>query len=229
MSSKSRIWRLPRAWSNRELAEVAHRFHGDIVNVSAWRDEDKMGGHYRDYFSGARSYTLTNYKAEARGFQGGENEIFLDLSQPLPEALRSRFDVAFNHTTLEHIFEVRQAFANLCALSRDAVVVVVPFLQEQHGEYGDFWRFTPDCVARLFRAEGYTPLLITSNRHVWTSVYVFAVAVRDPARYADFPRRIETLEASLSAGRKALFAGRHALPPLPALRRWLKEKRRGGA
>lgn len=227
MSSSHRIWNVPRAWSNRELARVSHRFGGDIVNVSAWRDEDKGGGHYRDYFPRASSYSLTNFKAEARGLQGVDNEIFLDLSAPLPAELERKFDVVFNHTTLEHVFDVHKAFSSICAMSRDVVILVVPFLQEQHGEYGDFWRFTPDCVAQLFRVNGMTPLMITSNRSLWSSVYVFAIAVRDPVAHADFPVELQTLEASLAAGGKPRFAGRNALPPLPAFRRWFKDWRRG--
>jgi hypothetical protein len=226
MSSR-RVWSVPRAWSNRELARVAPRFGGDIVNVSAWRDEDKSGRRYRDYFPKASSYSLTNFKAEARGLQGVDNEIFLDLAATLPDDLQRKFDVVFNHTTLEHIFDVHRAFANLCAMSRDAVILVVPFLQEQHGAYGDFWRFTPDCVAQLFRINGLTPLMITSNRHLWSSVYVFAVGVRDPAAHADFPIDLQTLETSLAAGGKPRFAGRNSLPPLPALMRWFKDWRRG--
>ena len=222
-----RVARLPRVWSNRELAAVAPLLSGDVVNVSAWRDEDKQGRHYRDYFPRATSYSVTNYKAEARGFQGADNEIFLDLTEPVPDELKGRFDVVFNHTTLEHVYEVHAAFRNLCEMSRDAVVIVLPFLQEQHGEYGDFWRFSPDCVARLFRDNGFTPIHVTANRHLWSSVYVFALAVRDPSKYARENLRVDTLEASLQAGRRARFAGLNSLPPWTALRRWLREWRKG--
>jgi len=62
--------KLPRLWSNRELERIAPLFTGDVVNVSAWQDQDKEGRRYRDYFRSARSYTLTNYEADARGLQG---------------------------------------------------------------------------------------------------------------------------------------------------------------
>ena len=38
--------RLPRVWSNAELRRLAGLFDGDVVNVSAWRDEDKEGRRY---------------------------------------------------------------------------------------------------------------------------------------------------------------------------------------
>lgn len=149
---KDKKFRVPRIWSNRELEKFAHLFSGKGVNVSGWKDVDKEGKKYRDYFSNISEYWITNYKSEARGFQGDqENEIFLDLEEDLDESMYSKFDVVFNHTVLEHIFDVNKAFENICKLSNDIVIVVVPFLQEQHAEYGDYWRFTPLAVEKLFQ------------------------------------------------------------------------------
>jgi hypothetical protein len=79
-----RKFRVPRIWSNQELRRFAGQFHGSVANVSAWRDEDKEGARYRDYFKNASEYCITNYKSEARGFQGGmDNEIYLDLTREL--------------------------------------------------------------------------------------------------------------------------------------------------
>ena len=46
------------------------------------------------------------------------------------------FDVAYNHTTLEHIYGVHKAFANICRMTKDVVIIVLPFLQQYHAEYG---------------------------------------------------------------------------------------------
>lgn len=175
-----RKFRIPRIWSNRELARFAPLFTGSVINVSAWKDEDKEGRRYRDYFTSASSYHISNFVAEARGFQGGENEVFLDLTGPLPADFSRAFDCVFNHTTLEHIYEVHKAFANLCEMSRDAVIVVVPFLQQMHAEYGDFWRFTPTTLERMFKENGFTPIHTAFNNEFMASVYVLMVAVRDP-------------------------------------------------
>jgi hypothetical protein len=105
-----RIHRLPRLWSNQELRKIAHFFKGRVVNVSAWKDEDKEGGRYQDYFINSSNYSITNFKADANGEQGYENETFLDLEQDLPPELERNYDVVFNHTTLEHIYEARKAF-----------------------------------------------------------------------------------------------------------------------
>ena len=175
-----RVHRLPRLWSNQELAKYAGLFHGDVVNVSGWKDVDKEGRHYRDYFHNADSYTITNFKAEARGFQGLDDEIFLDLEQPLTDDLKQRFDVVFNHTTLEHIYDFRTAFANLCAMSRDVVILVVPFLQQFHSDYGDFWRFSPLALKKMFEERELTLLYLSFNSDKRSSVYIFAIAAKHP-------------------------------------------------
>ena len=64
----------------------------------------------------------------------------MDLAVPLPVELENQFDVVFNHTTLEHIFDIFTAFQNLCRLTKDILIIVVPFLQEQHENFGDYWR-----------------------------------------------------------------------------------------
>ena len=166
--------------------DAALRFtiDGDIVNVSAWQDSDKEGGHYKDYFPNASSYTITNWRTEARGYQGTPGEIFLDLTEKLPVELGRRFDVVFNHTTLEHVFDFQTAFSNLCGMSRDLVVVVVPLVQQVHADYGDFWRFTPQAVEELFGRNGLGCVYIRTNDHLRSSVYVFAVGSRQPGSWA---------------------------------------------
>lgn len=179
---KNTRFRNARIWSNRELLKIAPRFAGSVVNVSAWQDSDKEGSTYQaSYFTQASEYWLTNWNADARGFQGNlPNEIFLDLENPLPPDLANRFDVVFNHTTLEHVFDVFTAFGNLCAMSRDAVVVVVPFLQEQHGEYGDYWRFTPWAMKRIFLKNGLIPAFLSANDGPNDAIYLVAVGAKSP-------------------------------------------------
>jgi len=179
-----RKFRLARVWSNRELGKFGHLFIGDVVNVSGWQDQDKEGRSYKDYFTNARSYTITNFKSEARGFQGYDNEIFLDLSKELPEQLAGKFDVVFNHTVLEHIFEVHTAFRNVCMMTRDVVIIVLPFLQQMHESFGDYWRFSPMTIKRLFEANGLSLLYLSFNGHKKASVYVFAIASRNPEKWA---------------------------------------------
>lgn len=77
---------------------------------------------------------------------------FLDLAaEDINQELIGKYDVVFNHTTLEHIFKVEKASQNLCLMSKDIVIVIVPFLQEQHAEYGDYWRFTPLTIKKYLK------------------------------------------------------------------------------
>ncbi len=186
VSSTDRRFRLARLWSNRQLRFIAPYCRGAVVNVSAGDDIDKEGATYASYFLHAESYTLTNYAPGAfRGFQGRSDEVLLDLTQEVPEKLRGTFDVVFNHTTLEHIFPIREAFAHLCSLSRDLVIVVVPFCQEQHENdgYRDYWRFTPTCLRTLFAAEGFSVVYEAANNQRNAAVYLFVVASRQPERW----------------------------------------------
>lgn len=187
-----RKFRIPREWSNRELRRFAPLFTGDVVNVSGWTDEDKQGSRYKSYFSRARTYTITNYISESKGVTGRDGEIFLDLEAELPDELRHQFDVVFNHTTLEHVFECRIAFRNLCLLSRDVVIVVVPYIQQMHGaSYGDFWRFTPQTLRRLFDENGYSMRYCSANGADRASIYLFAMGFVDDKWYAQVPERYD--------------------------------------
>lgn len=184
----------PREWSNRELAAVAPLFDGAIINVSGWRDEDQRGGHYRDYFSRASSYTVSNFRG-ARGMADDAGDgVFVDLEAPLADELRGKYQLAFNHTTLEHVFDIHKAIENICALSSDTIILVTPFLQSVHyeeGAFGDYWRPTPMCLNRILAANGFTTLYQSANDTPWHYVYVFTVASRNPQRPVGHPEGLK--------------------------------------
>ena len=75
--SKKNFEHNARFWSNQILSTVAHNFTGDIANISGGKDQDKQHKTYKEYFSNARSYTITNYIKEL------DNDIVLDLSKPI--------------------------------------------------------------------------------------------------------------------------------------------------
>lgn len=173
----------PRSWSNHEVKKFAHLFTGDIVNVSGWDDRDKEGRKYADYFINKKSYTITNYRGE-KGISNLPNEIFLDLEDSLPKDLEGRFDVVFNHTTLEHVFHVFAALRNLCLLSRDIVIIVIPFIEAVHeipGSFNDYWRPTHLAIERLFEENGFTVLHGSSNKVL--PLYYFFIASRHPEKW----------------------------------------------
>lgn len=187
-SSVDRVFRAARIWSNDELGKIASFYKGLVINVSAGEDIDKQGKTYEQYFTEAESYWLSNYSPGAfRGYAGRENELLIDLTAPLPKEHQRSFDVALNHTTLEHIFEVKTAFHNLCELSSDTVILIVPFCQVQHENVGyqDFWRFTPTCLRRMFADEGMEVIYESADNQFNTSVYLFVVASRNPERWRE--------------------------------------------
>ncbi|MEG3089313.1 hypothetical protein [Sphingomonas sp. PB4P5] len=183
-TTADRRFRSARQWSNREIATLGPLFDGDIVNVSGWDDRDKEGGVYRSYFTNKKSYAITNYGGDHG--EGADGEIPLDLERTLPAELKHRFDLAFNHTTLEHVFMLFDAFHNICEMSRDAVLIIVPFAQVEHFEesFGDYWRFTPQAMRRLFEREGMTLAYCSVTDHKDAALYVTALGVRDPAKWA---------------------------------------------
>jgi len=194
-------FRAPRLWSNGVLRKIAPLLTGDVINVSAWKDGDKDGGVYRDYFTNASSYSISNY-----GGYRGESEqdnYEIDLEGTLPEELHGKFDVVYNHTTLEHVFDVFAAVRNLCDLSNDIVVVVVPAVQEEHASdsFSDYWRFATNSMIELFRRNGFESVFMTSNHNAGTSVYHVCIATRNPSKWAG---KFDHLAAKVNTG-KNLF------------------------
>ena len=180
-----------RLWSNAELAKFGNLCRGSVCNVSGWKDSARDGttARYRDYFPSCTSYTVTNYPGE-RGYNELEldtQQIPLDVTKPLPPELMSRFDVVFNHTMLEHVYDVEVASETLSRMTKDLLIVIVPFMQEQHfddGSYGDYWRFTPMAVCRLFQKNGVTPLYVTANdSQPWYPIYIFYIGSKHPDRW----------------------------------------------
>lgn len=206
-----RAFRRARIWSNQELEKFGGLFHGTVVNVSAWEDKDKEGRRYRDYFPSCASYHITNFGTDQGTLQGAENESFLDLEAELQPGLVGHFDVVFNHTTLEHVYEFRTAFRNLCRLSKDIVIIVVPWLQPLHTNYGDYWRFSPQAVVRLFEEQEMKTLHLSWTNTKRASVYVFAIASRNPGRWKHaFPRQPDGASSQSFTTLPVDFAGRFA-------------------
>lgn len=172
-----------RIWSNNELKKFAHLFSGSVVNLSGWEDMDKQGNRYKDYFTNANEYSVTNYSPShsANGIQ----EFLLDLEADLPEALLNRFDVVLSHTNLEHIFNVFKAVENHCLMTRDIVIIIVPFIQQQHEtkEFNDYWRFTPTCLRKLYEINGLTTVYesFTNQRHKVN--YILSVGSKKPENW----------------------------------------------
>ena len=167
-----------RLWSNTILSELGPKFTGDIINVSGWRDSDKSNKFYgQDYFINSSTYAISNWHTESHGYEGVETNYLINLEEELNEKkLINNWDVVFNHTVLEHIFNVDNAIKSLCKMSRNYVIIVVPFLQEDHTDYGDYWRFTPRCLKKHFEKNNFRLVFISANDNKHDSIYIVAVA-----------------------------------------------------
>lgn len=190
-----------RVWSNIELKKIAKHFGGDILNVSGWEDKDKQGGYYKDYFPKAKSYTVSNYTPTHS--DNPITEIILDLEAPLPKKLEGKYDAVLSHTNLEHIFDIFTAFANHCKLSRDIVIVIVPFIQQQHEteEFKDYWRPTPSALRELFKRNGFTTIYEAFNDEPNTVNYLFFVGSRNPKKWEKImPKYVELYQIAKWAG-----------------------------
>ena len=178
----NRPTRQARLWSNDFIRSIAPHAQGRIVNVSAWKDEDKAGGHYRDYFTAAERYETTNYD----GWRGSEapTDHNVDLLGELPGDLVGAFDLVLNHTTLEHVYDAHKALSVLCRMSRDAVLVIMPWMQHLHGpEDGDFWRFSPYAMRRMLAANDFAVVREEAGPVGAKVQYLGYLAARDAKRW----------------------------------------------
>lgn len=200
------VMRKPRLWSNKELKKIAHLFTGMIINVSGAQDSDKevksyfkylltkdvdCGNKYQQYFVNATKYYISNYYEDnRRGHLQNDAEdtkkIYINLDEPIRDELKGKFDVVFNHTVLEHVFDIFTAFKNLCMMSKDIVIIIIPSVQMVHdynGAYKDYWRFTPFAIDELFKKNGMKVLYRSSNKPISGSVYYFYVASKSPEKW----------------------------------------------
>lgn len=183
------VFRRARLWSNIEIARIAPRFKGRVINVSGWADEDKFGDVYRNYFKGADEYLVSNLGG---GRQTGmertlEDSLDIDLNAPLSERHFQAYDCVFTHTVFEHVFNIFQAAKNICDMSRDSIIFIVPFVQSVHyeeGGYSDYWRMTPFCIERLFCEHGFKPVYRKGVDLPGSSIYYLYVLSKHPERHA---------------------------------------------
>lgn len=177
----------PREFSNAILHYYAPLFTGSVINVSGWKDGDFENGFYKTYFTNASEYFVSNAPTSSKGIGSLDTEIKIDLSEPIDVSFHKKYDVVFNHTTLEHIFNLETAFANLCTLSRDVVILVVPTLQHIHLNegFGDYNRLTPLGIAKYFEKNDFETLVLQSNEQQFSPIYCFAIAVRKGSRYVN--------------------------------------------
>lgn len=138
----------PRVWSNIQLQRFlsSSGSYETVLNASGWRDQDKEGSTYRNYFPKCTEYVISNHPDDAVRGASSSDDLLIDLLKEPSASLQLRFDCILNHTVLEHIRYPEVAVANLCSMTKGDLIIVVPFMQHFHfqpGQYGDYFRFTP--------------------------------------------------------------------------------------
>ena len=178
-SYQERGFHKPRDCSDRSFDASLPSTQGTSLTSAPGKTAISADRSIADIFITRAGYFTTNFGTAQGEMQGGAHEIYLNLEDDLESNRLGRYDVVFNHTTLEHVWNFRKAFYNLCAMDSDTVVLVVPWLQPLHSSYGDYWRFSPQTVARLFAEQKMTTLYLSWNHDVRSAVYVFAIATHD--------------------------------------------------
>lgn len=83
-------------------------------------------------------------------------DLVHDFNQPIPDALRERFDVVFEGGTIQHIYDQRQVFENIHdALKPGGRVIHAMSPSNNHVDLG-FYMFSPTLFADAYSTFGYT-------------------------------------------------------------------------
>ena len=80
-------------------------------------------------------------------------EKIMDLNEPLPEEYKEKYDLIFDVGTLEHCFNVGQAFKNIIEMTKLGVTIFMaaPASKINHG----FWNFCPTAYTDIFHQNGW--------------------------------------------------------------------------
>lgn len=80
-------------------------------------------------------------------------EKYLDLNLPLPVYKSQTADLVIDPGTLEHCFNVGQAFQNMCELVKEggSLITTAPFIMPNHA----FWSFNPCVYFDAFEQNGF--------------------------------------------------------------------------
>jgi SAM-dependent methyltransferase len=132
-------------------------------------------------------------KIDALDFVDREGANFVhDLNIPVPASLKAKWDVIYDGGTLEHVFDIKCAFANIHNMLKVNGIIVHELPVNGFVDHG-FWQLSPTALLDCYSANDYQIL----EQWVWT--------IQDPGRFhAETPRRFiydPELFAHLSIGR----------------------------
>ena len=77
--------------------------------------------------------------------------ILHDMNLPIPTGLRQRFSVVYDGGTIEHVFNIPQAFRNCMEMVRVGGHFLQTNIANNYMGHG-FWQFSPELIFRIFTA-----------------------------------------------------------------------------
>jgi hypothetical protein len=105
-----------------------------------------------------------------------------DLNEPLPTSLASRFSVVHDGGTIEHVFNILQAFKNCMEMVRIGGHFIQVNNANNYMGHG-FWQFCPELIYRIFsRENGFQIRAVLMHEHVTPSSGTW-YKVEDPAAH----------------------------------------------
>lgn len=110
--------------------------------------------------------------AEYDALDMGNHGITCDLNLPLPVELRGRYDLVYDHGTVEHVMDVIQALRNMLTATRvGGLLVHHQFIGDQTN--AGYWTVSPNFYADWYEANGCRVLAsVLFNRRGHTTPYV---------------------------------------------------------
>jgi hypothetical protein len=87
------------------------------------------------------------------------DEIIVDLNYPISDAYHELYDCVIDTGTLEHCFNVSQAFINMCKLAKSdngVILTAAPMNKMNHG----FWNFSPCLYADFIEQNNFLLLFL---------------------------------------------------------------------
>ena len=132
--------------SNALLRQWGAEVTGHVLSIGSGTDEDKQGGHYRDYFPRATSYTTSEPGPSQHC------DLVLDV-RDMPSIPGEYFGAVFCSGVLEHVDDIYTAIRECRRVLKPSGMFLVgfPLNQPPHRMPQDFWRFTESGVRYILR------------------------------------------------------------------------------
>ncbi len=122
------------------------------TNIPSWRGTSMEGFTSDVVFF--KLLGLSDVQAmDCNDYEGAE--IVADLNLPIPQELRSRFDVIVDGGTIEHVFDIRQCLMNIVAMLKPGGRIVHMCPSNNFTNHG-FYQISPTLFVDYYTANGFS-------------------------------------------------------------------------